>query len=1123
MNSCLPACLAEIMTRDVHYVDAATPLQTVARRMSDAGISSLIVGSPGASIGIVTESNMLRALHWRLPGSTPISELMSKPLISAPQNLDLISARKLLDTHRIRHLAISDDQGSIVGIVSDTDFRRHLGTTVFSRLNTLESAMDREMPRLPPDAPLAEALTRMLQLACDYALVGEHGMPLGIVTERDIPRLLAEEHDAAQVPLTEAMSSPVFSIDIEEPVSTALTAMNARGVRHMVVIGERQQAVGIISQQRLFEQLALHDMEVALGRLCEERDRLRLQAQLNLALSAAGAGGWEYRPAQDRLLYGESLARLLGEATPLPPGNRQAWLGRIHPDDREAYTRAFDALLDGHCEHFLLEYRISHADGRWLWVEDRGCASEREAGGKVVAYCGIIADIGQRHAEACLGRRQNRALRLLGDVARKVLRCEDETTLIAEVCRQLQEIGGYRQAVFAAGSPDDEPAQATGYVLPVGTLNNRFGRIVLDGPPDAIDPGEEARLLGDLADELATGIDKLRSRRLLAESEASLRKLSLAIEQSPHAVIIVNRAQQIEYVNRAFETITGHPPAEASGRDITLLTPLVPPGLIEEIDACLRRGEIWHGEIRVQRHDGTPCDTHAIITPVRQPAGEASHYLAILEDITDKKRNLAELVRYREQLEALVAQRTRQLLQAKEEAEAASRAKSRFLANMGHEIRTPMNAILGLTHLLQRDISDTAAGERLARIGDAANQLMQLLNDILDLSRLEAGNLTLENGEFRLSLLIAEVLRQHGEAASAKGIVLEHAIDPALPPLLTGDAARLRQILLQLLSNAVKFTEQGSIRVAVEDAGQRNGARQLRFSVRDTGIGIRDEIRARLFHSFEQADDSTTRRHGGVGLGLAISRRLVELLGGRIGVEANPEGGSEFWFTLPLRQTEETLAAPAGTPPAPGSSVGEILARIPGLDSKQGLHAVRDKLPTYQRLLLSFAGSHAGDFAQMRALLAGGNAEEARRLAHSIKGAAATLGATRVFETAAAVDHAIREEKTRDEVLPLIDSCATAYQALRDALAELPDAAPVNEPGPAFTPAQLRQRLLGLVQQLAGGDFAVQARLQEDAPLLRAALGAGYPAFEQRIAEFDFATAAELLAQALDADGRPAP
>ncbi|HEX6364468.1 MAG TPA: ATP-binding protein, partial [Albitalea sp.] len=245
-----------------------------------------------------------------------------------------------------------------------------------------------------------------------------------------------------------------------------------------------------------------------------------------------------------------------------------------------------------------------------------------------------------------------------------------------------------------------------------------------------------------------------------------------------------------------------------------------------------------------------------------------------------------------------------------------------FLANMSHEIRTPLNAIIGLTHLLERDAADGVQRDRLHKVGDAAQHLLQVLNDILDLSKIDAGKLVLEMADFSLAGLLERTCALVAEDAQAKGLLL-HADADGLPDALRGDPTRLSQALLNLLSNAVKFTERGSVGLRGTLLGEDAGGLLVRFEVRDTGIGISADDQARLFAAFEQADTSTTRRYGGTGLGLAITRHLAALMGGEIGVASTPGEGSTFWFTARLAHAK---AAPACTArPAHGALAAQRL------------------------------------------------------------------------------------------------------------------------------------------------------------------------------------------------------
>ena len=844
-----------------------------------------------------------------------------------------------------------------------------------------------------------------------------------------------------------------------------------------------------------------------------------LDSHLALALGTAQAGVWEYLPEQDLLRCCCNLHRILGEDCATTSYPLSSWQTRIHPDDRAAHAAAMAALQRGEHPRHTLEYRIRHASGNWIWVRDCGQRSHLADTGTELFH-GILTDISAHYHDRQHIARQHRALALQAGIARKAVRASEEAQFLAELCQFFVTTGTYLDARFLSlQEAEAQPPAVHELRLPILVEGGLSLQLSLKYQPDNEPDTEEKTLLAELADEISLGIERLRARAAVAESEINLNKLWRALEQSPNSVLITDLQGRIEYVNRHFEKVSGYSAAESIGRNAEFLAGSNhDPMQAKTLWAAIAAGQTWEGEFRNQHKNGSNYISHAIISPIRQKDGSISHYLSIQEDVTERKAEQAELSRYRKELEQQVAQRTGQYLRAKEEAEAANRAKSAFLANMSHEIRTPLNAIIGLTHLLQRDLNTAPLDEsetRLTRIDQAAQQLLQLLDDILELSRLEAGIVSSETQEFSPLALLQECRSQQLQQATGKGlaITVDHPLN--LPARALSDTSSIRQILYQLLSNAIKFTQDGMVGLMVTQETDTSGRDFLRFSVSDTGPGISTAAQQRLFLPFEQGDPSLTRQHGGSGLGLVICRRLIELLHGEFGVDSTPGRGSTFWFTVPLHRPGTTAqTASASVPQNPGS---EPLNTVPGLNAAAGLHAVRGKRAMYVRLLETFIQTHSGDFAQMRTLLATNQHEEARRLAHSIKGAAATLGANVVFESAAATDQAFRQGQPAEVVLQHIAQTETHYQALQDALRPILAQTREQLPATRLDPHALRQHLNGLSQLLHEGDFAVHQRLQKENDALQQLLGDKFLRFQQHIEHFDTGAAAALLDEALAA------
>ena len=521
-------------------------------------------------------------------------------------------------------------------------------------------------------------------------------------------------------------------------------------------------------------------------------------------------------------------------------------------------------------------------------------------------------------------------------------------------------------------------------------------------------------------------IETLRDITARKQAEDSLEKLSLAIEQMPVTVMITDRQGIVEYVNPNFTAVTGYSAEEVVGRNPRLVrSDWHPPEFFQELWRTILSGRGWHGELRNKRKNGELYWESASISPVMGPSGEIRHFVAVKEDITERKWAQQALSRSDERIRLLLEstaeaiygidlagacsfanpacarllgydhpdellgrhmhplihhtraegaeypsdecpmcavlrgeegvhvddelfwrrdgspfaveywaypQRSdgelvgavmtffdisarrmgeEQLRQATAVAEAATRAKSEFLANMSHEIRTPINAAIGMLYLLQQTELSEEQKNYLDKARSASNMLLRVINDILDFSKIEAGKLELESAPFSLGAVLRDLSAVASATLKEKPVELSVFCAPGVPEFLIGDPLRLGQVLLNLTSNAIKFTEEGRVGLEVSLARGGEGEATLQFTVTDTGIGMSPEQQEKLFSAFTQADSSTTRRYGGTGLGLTISAQLVESMGGAIRVTSAQGKGSAFSFTIrfQLPSLEEQHAA----------------------------------------------------------------------------------------------------------------------------------------------------------------------------------------------------------------------
>ncbi|WP_333874170.1 PAS domain S-box protein [Methylobacter sp.] len=589
----------------------------------------------------------------------------------------------------------------------------------------------------------------------------------------------------------------------------------------------------------------------------------------------------------------------------------------IHPDDRTAYQQH---LADNtYIDKGEIELRIIHKNGCMRWISHH-CNPIHGENGEYLGQHGANRDITRRKQTEQELRNSEERFRVATESIRDAFILIDgkEGKIILwnpaaavmfgytkdeAIGRPLHQLIGpprFHKMVVSALAHFTRTGEgaAVGRTLELPALRRNGEEFPMELALSAIQLDGQWHAAGVVRD--------ITARK---QAEEQLRKLAQAVEQSPESIFITDLEGNIEYVNKTFSHNSGYSQEEIIGRNPRILKSGQSP---QETYAALWKnithGRTWKGEFINKRKDGTEYVDFAIINPIRQIDGRITHYVAVQEDITEKKILAEELNRHRHHLEELVASRTAELESARVVADAANQSKSSFLANMSHEIRTPMNAIIGLTYLLRQNTPTPAQSIRLDKIDAAAQHLLSIINDILDLSKIEAGRLELEQTDFALEAILDHINSLIADQSKAKGLIIK--IDNNNVPLwLRGDPTRLRQAMLNYAGNAVKFTERGVIWLRTKLLEETDEGLLVRFEVQDTGIGIAEENLPMLFEVFAQADVSTTRKHGGTGLGLAITRRLANMMGGESGVESVLGQGSTFWFTVRLRRGHGVMSA----------------------------------------------------------------------------------------------------------------------------------------------------------------------------------------------------------------------
>ncbi len=576
-----------------------------------------------------------------------------------------------------------------------------------------------------------------------------------------------------------------------------------------------------------------------------EREKNRFQRTSN----GSNDGIWELNTVSGEFYCSPRWLDILGYSRGELPGDLTCWLNLVHADDRQNVVNAIDSHRNGEAQAIDIEHRLRNKQGGWLWCRARGLAETDDSSG-VLFLSGSLTDVSERKAAE------------LEQKKRIDLQIEQQHALMefGKIdCRKTEEL---RNAMVA--------------------VSERCAKIT-----------DSDRVGVWFYDEPAAGIVSMDQ----FDAEKALHDYGEFLPEKDHPEFFDSiRSNPVSAMNNV---------DDRSGNHASIPKYFTANGLCSLLCASIRSGDELIGfvffEIWSEKHSWQQDD---IVF-----ASSVSDLVARAVEACRRHKAEDNLQLMNLQLEERVEMRTQELEEknialdaALSQAKDASRMKSDFLANMSHEIRTPMNGVLGMLDVLRGTTLSTHQLDLVATAYSSGEMLLHLLNDILDLSKIEAGKLELEHTDFDLREKLESVVGLLAQPAHSKGLEIAAILPPDVPAWVNGDPTRLRQILTNLVANAIKFTEQGEVVVTASLEQVRNEELWIRFLVRDTGIGISEDSQKHIFDIFSQADGSTTRRYGGTGLGLAISRHLCELMGGSIGVESSPGKGSTFWFQICLNK-----------------------------------------------------------------------------------------------------------------------------------------------------------------------------------------------------------------------------
>ncbi|MBN2523892.1 MAG: PAS domain S-box protein [Bacteroidales bacterium] len=633
-------------------------------------------------------------------------------------------------------------------------------------------------------------------------------------------------------------------------------------------------------------------------RIETEASGLKAKAQLTSAMKIAQLGYWEYDVQEDYFIFDDQFYSIFRTTAEKEGGYKmrpEEYAKKfLHPDDQKIIAEEMKNALETKDPDYSrqIEHRIIYSDGLVGYINVRFFIVKDDTGKTIKTY-GANQDITDRKKiELAVMESEKRLFNILNNLQGMAYKCKnDEYWTMEYISAGCKTLTGYNvdELIDSKSLPFNEIIhpdyrnkvwnkvqkalhQKKQYSIEYKIITkDKKEKWVMDrGSANFDDKGNVMDLEG-----LLTDITRLK------ETEQELIILSKAVDQAPALIVITDKSGNIEYVNPKFSEVTGYTFDEAIKQDFRFLNSDKQSELIyEEVWKTILSGRAWSGELISKKKNEELYWENALVSPITNPEGKITHFIAIMEDITSKKQTEFELIR------------------AKEKAEESDRLKSAFLANMSHEIRTPMNGIIGFSSLLTgKNLSKEVAEYYKSLIIKSSNQLLIIVNNIIEISKIESGQVHLNLGKVDLKNLLKEVSSEFSYFAKEKGLDFRFGLQlPDEYTTIVTDELKIRLTISNLLNNALKFTKNGFI-----ELGAKYNPKEIHIYIKDSGIGIRKSMQDKIFQRFRQAEETHTREYGGTGLGLSISKAYVEMLDGKIWIESNIGEGTTFYFSVPFK------------------------------------------------------------------------------------------------------------------------------------------------------------------------------------------------------------------------------